>query len=102
MSADKADMLEVELVYALPDAAFSRTLSVAAGSTIMDVVKRSGVLERYPEINTADGGFGIFGETLPGDAPVYDGARVEVYRSLERSPTEARRARARGGARGES
>jgi hypothetical protein len=38
---------------------------------------------------------GIFGRRVAADAPVADGDRVEIYRSLVNDPKEARRRRAR-------
>lgn len=87
------DEFEVEVVYALPEEVFSRTLTVKAGSTILDAVRRAGVFKRHPEVKPEDDCFGIYGEVLPADTPVYAGARVEVYRPLELTPVESRRRR---------
>jgi len=79
--------LRIEVVYALPAAAETVTLSVPAGTTVREAVAAAGL--------PAGGNFGIFGRIVAPDARVADGDRVEIYRPLALHPREARRRRVR-------
>ena len=87
-------MLEVIVVYALPERQFREVLNVAPGSTVRDAVLASGVLEVFSEIDLETVPVGIFSRRVDLDTQLTDGDRVEVYRRLQLSPTEARRLRA--------
>ena len=87
-------MLEVIVVYALPERQFREVLNVAPGSTVRDAVLASGVLEVFSEIDLETVPVGIFSRRVDLDTQLTDGDRVEIYRRLQLSPTEARRLRA--------
>jgi putative ubiquitin-RnfH superfamily antitoxin RatB of RatAB toxin-antitoxin module len=88
--------LSVKVAYG-PKAGAAQELSlrVAAGSTVLDVLQLSGLLERYPEIDLATQSVGVWGHLRTLDAALRDGDRVEVYRPLQVDPKEARRLRQR-------
>lgn len=77
-SADEQSVVAVEL---------------AAGATVENAIRASGLLLRYPEIDLAQNAVGIFGERVTLDRVVEDGDRVEIYRPLVADPKEARRRR---------
>lgn len=85
---------EIEVVYALPDEQVVIPLNVESPTTIADAVRQSGILERFPEIELKDEMVGIFGRCLTLDHQLQADDRVEIYRPLYTSPTEARRIRA--------
>ena len=87
-------MLEVIVVYALPERQFREVVNMAPGSTVRDAVLASGVLEVFSEIDLETVPVGIFSRRVDLDTQLTDGDRVEVYRRLQLSPTEARRLRA--------
>lgn len=87
--------IRVEVVYALPGAADTATVSLAAGATALDALAASGFVRRHPEIDPACVSLGIFGRRVPPEARLADGDRVEVYRALLNDPKESRRRRAR-------
>ena len=87
-------MLEVIVVYALPERQFREVVNVAPGSTVSDAVLASGVLEVFSEIDLETVPVGIFSRRVDLDTQLTDGDRVEIYRRLQLSPTEARRLRA--------
>lgn len=87
-------MLEVIVVYALPERQFREVVNVAPGSTVRDAVLASGVLEVFSEIDLETVPVGIFSRRVDLDTQLTDGDRVEIYRRLQLSPTEARRLRA--------
>ena len=70
-------------------------LSVPEGSTVEDVIRRSEILHRCPDIDLADVDVGIFNRTCSLGNRVHAGDRVEIYRPLRADPKESRRRRAR-------
>jgi putative ubiquitin-RnfH superfamily antitoxin RatB of RatAB toxin-antitoxin module len=87
-------MLRVEVVYALRDRQVLLTLEVEEGTTARQTVERSGILQRFPEIDLARAGLGIFGRMVSPDTPLRDRDRVEIYRALIADPKDARREKA--------
>lgn len=87
--------LRVEVVYALPAEQVLIALEVDDGTTIGQVIERSGIASRFPEIGAAPAQVGAFGKRTRLDAPVRDGDRIEIYRLLTADPKEVRRVRAR-------
>lgn len=85
--------IDVEVVYALPSEQVLLHLKVAAGSTVAQAIRLTGVLVRYPEIDMATVRAGVFGKLVSLDMPLKAGDRVEIYRPLIVDPKEARRKR---------
>ncbi len=71
------------------------TLVVPAATDLFGALRLSGLLQRYPGIDTSTRMFGIWGQLRPLDAALRDGDRVEVYRPLLIDPKDARRLRQR-------
>jgi uncharacterized protein len=86
--------VRIEVVYALPAGEDAVALELDPGATVADAVRASGLLERHPEIDLRRHKLGIYGRVVPGQAPLRDGDRVELYRALVVDPKEARRRRA--------
>ncbi len=86
--------IEIEVVYALPEEQVVIPLILEGPTTIAGAIRQSGILERFPEILLEDDMVGIFGRYLTLDHVVESGDRVEIYRPLYMSPTDARRIRA--------
>lgn len=91
------ERIEVEVAYARPDEQVILALQVPDGSTIEDAIRRSGVLERFPEIDLATNKVGVFGKVGKLDQELSPGDRVEIYRPLIADPKEARKQRAAEG-----
>ena len=70
-------------------------VDVAIGSTVLDAIRGSGLLERFPEIDISSQSVGIWGRVCALDVVVAGGDRIEIYRPLLVDPKEARRLRAR-------
>ena len=87
-------MLRIEVVWAAPHTQHVIGLRVPAGTTVKQAIRRSGLLERFPEIDMEKHGVGIFGELVGLDDPLRDGDRVEIYRPLLADPKAIRRERA--------
>ncbi|WP_092486237.1 RnfH family protein [Candidatus Ichthyocystis hellenicum] len=88
------ESLNVKMVYALREEAVIISLSVPVGSTIEDVIKMSGILDRFPEIDLDQQKVGVYGRLSDLSAAVHDGDRVEIYRPILVDPKEVRRLRA--------
>jgi putative ubiquitin-RnfH superfamily antitoxin RatB of RatAB toxin-antitoxin module len=89
--------INIEVVYALPHEQVLLKLEVPEKSTIIDALRLSGLLEKYPEINVEKGKFGLFGKLSKTDVVLREKDRVEIYRPLLADPKEVRRKRAEEG-----
>lgn len=92
-----ADEIQVEVAYALPAQQVILPVKAEAGITVEDAIKRSGILERFPEIQLAQAKVGIFSKLTKMDTVLRDKDRVEIYRPLIADPKEVRRKRAEEG-----
>ncbi|MCG7964096.1 MAG: RnfH family protein [Candidatus Thiodiazotropha taylori] len=61
-------------------------LEVPDGSTVMQAIEKSGLLEQFPEIDLSRQKVGIFGKLAKLDAIVEEGSRIEVYREITADP----------------
>lgn len=88
--------MKVEVAYALPERQQILVLEVEDGCTVFEAAQRSGIAERFPELDLASADMGIFGHTVanPKTATLKEGDRVEIYRPLVADPKEVRKARA--------
>jgi putative ubiquitin-RnfH superfamily antitoxin RatB of RatAB toxin-antitoxin module len=82
---------EVEVVFALPLKQSLQTVVVEAGATVADVIAKSELIEAFPGHNLAEMALGIWGREVERNQVVKEGDRIEIYRSLELDPREARR-----------
>lgn len=90
-------IIKYEVAYALPDEQVILEVSAGEGATVEEVIRLSGILDHYPEIDLDQNKFGIFGKAAKLDAVLYPGDRVEIYRPLIADPKEVRRKRAAQG-----
>ena len=89
--------MKIEVVYSLPEKAERIGLELPEGSTVLQAVERSGLLEKYPEIDVKKNKFGIYAKLAKADAVLRDKDRVEIYRPLIADPKEVRKQRAAEG-----
>lgn len=89
--------IRVEVAYAKLHEQALLELYVDAGATVEEAVQRSGILERFPEIDLSQNKLGIFGKATQLDARLDEGDRVEIYRPLIADPKEQRKKRAAEG-----
>jgi len=89
--------MAVEVAYALPKRQVILALDVAADATIEAVIRRSGILEQFPDIDLASNKVGVFGKPAKLSDTLRPGDRVEIYRPLIADPKEVRKQRARQG-----
>jgi len=91
------ERFSVEVAYARPDEQLVIALEVESGATLKSAIEQSGMLQRFPEIDTATVKVGVFGKAAILDTPLKPGDRVEIYRPLIADPKEARKRRAAEG-----
>lgn len=89
------DPIRVEVVYARPEEQVLLAIEVASGSTVGQVIERSGIADRFPEMGRARLRVGIFGKETTLDATVREGDRIEIYRPLMATAKEQRQGKAR-------
>ena len=92
-----AELLSIEIAYALPHKQELVHLTLPAGCTAQQAIEASGLGQKYPEIDLTKNKIGIFGKLSKLDAPLRDRDRVEIYRPLMADPKEVRRKRAEEG-----
>ena len=90
--------VRVEIVLARADEQHVVLLEVAEGARALAAVEASGILARCPEVEPGSLRLGRFGREIARDARLADGDRIEILRPLVMGPMEARRLRARKGA----
>ncbi|MGL4733737.1 MAG: RnfH family protein [Enterovibrio sp.] len=91
---DEANLIDVEVLYALPDEQRVFAISVTPSATIADIIAHCGVLDAYPQIDLAQNKVGIFSRAVKLDATAQHGDRIEIYRPLLGDPKEIRLRRA--------
>lgn len=87
-------LIPVEVAYALPNEQIIIAVQVSQGTTVLQAIEKSGILERYPEINLEQNKLGIFGKLTKADVVLKSRDRVEIYRPLLADPKEVRKRRA--------
>ena len=90
----ESEMIHVEVVYALPHEQRVYTLVVNRAMTVEEIIRQSGVLEQYPEVDLSVNKVGVFSRNIKLDATVRDKDRIEIYRPLLADPKDIRRKRA--------
>ncbi|WEN13859.1 RnfH family protein [Rhodanobacter sp. AS-Z3] len=88
-------MIHVEVVCAEASQAICRHVEVAEGSTAIQAIEASGILDSLPDGAFDPALLGIFSCKVTADHLLREGDRVEIYRRLLLDPMEARRRRAR-------
>jgi len=94
MNARDEPEIRVDVAYARPERQWVESVWLPAGSTVADAVRASGVAGVFPELDGAEGDYGIWGRCVADSEPVSAGDRVEIYRPLRHTPRESRRLRA--------
>ena len=87
-------LIEVLVVCALRDRQVLRTVHVEPLCTVIDAVRRSAVLDEFPNLDPATLSFAVFGSRAAATQGLREGDRVEILTALQVDPREARRRRA--------
>jgi putative ubiquitin-RnfH superfamily antitoxin RatB of RatAB toxin-antitoxin module len=96
---DGTNRFRVEVAYARPDVQVVLPVEVGEGATLRDAIEKSGVLEKFPELDIDQMDVGIFGKLSKLANPLRPRDRVEIYRPLIADPKEVRKRRAAEGKR---
>lgn len=87
--------LRVSVAVALPGHQEVIELDLPEGATAQEAFLASGLAGRFPELEGADLGLGIWSRSCEPSTLLREGDRVEAYRALVADPKEQRRTRAR-------
>ncbi|PID45853.1 MAG: RnfH family protein [Proteobacteria bacterium] len=91
------DLVNVELVYALPEQQTLLSFTVPKGTTLAQGITLSMIQDHYPDLDVASLKAGLFGKIAPGTQVLRDKDRIELYRPLIADPKEVRKQRAEAG-----
>jgi len=94
---ENSEKIAVEVAYALPDSQVIIPVKVNSDMTIEEIIKHSGILDSYPEIDLGTNKVGVFGKLSKLSSTLREGDRIEIYRPLIADPKEVRRQRAAEG-----
>jgi len=94
---ENAKTVKVEVAYARPEEQVIIPVEVEEGATLSSAIERSGILERFPEIDLDKAKLGIFGKLSKPDTALRAKDRVEIYRPLIADPKVVRKQRAAEG-----
>lgn len=89
------NLISVQVVYATLKRQAILSVNVLRHATIEMVIKQSGILDLFPELDLTTMKVGIFSEKRLLTDHVSAGDRIEIYRPLIIDPKEARRAKAK-------
>jgi len=86
--------IDIEVVYC-SDTTHLQRIQLPADSRVSDALSHPGLLQGFGLSDTSQLRFGIFGKVCERDQLLQAHDRIEIYRPLLLSPTEARRLRAK-------
>ena len=87
-------MINVEVAYATGKFVELISLNVIEGTTVIQAIHQSGVMELHPEIDITAGKIGIYSRLCAEDTVLKEGDRIELYRPLKADPKQTRHKRA--------
>jgi uncharacterized protein len=87
-------MITVEIVYAHPQRAISKSLAMREGALVGEALDAAAADEEFRGVDLAGATVGIYGNVASRDRPLKEGDRIEIYRPLLAEPKLARRERA--------
>jgi uncharacterized protein len=86
-------MINIEIVYALPEKPMIIPLKVADNSSVLSAINQSGILTQC-QIDLEHHAVGIYGKLVDLDTVLQNDDRIEIYRPLLADPKEIRKRRA--------
>jgi len=89
--------IDVTIVYALPEKAWIKSLTIRRGGTPVDLIEQSQLSSDFPEIKLEQLKFGVYGKTVDENYLLEEGDRLEIYRPIKADPKEVRRDLAKAG-----
>lgn len=89
-----ADVILVEVAFALPQRQALLSVSVPVDATVQQAIEQSGILRMFPEIDLSLNKVGVWSRTVKLSDPLGEGDRIEIYRPLIADPKDMRKRRA--------
>ncbi len=86
--------IRVTVAYALSNHQELVAVKLPENSTVEQAINKSGILQKYSEIDITKNAVGIYGKVVQYTQILHDQDRVEIYRLLTIDPMHARRKRA--------
>jgi putative ubiquitin-RnfH superfamily antitoxin RatB of RatAB toxin-antitoxin module len=86
-----ADVLSIEIAYALPAEQQLVACDVPMGTTARQALAICGIQASFPALDIEHCPLGVFGREVADDYQLQAGDRLEIYRPLINDPREARR-----------
>ena len=90
-------LLNVEIVYALPEKQTLLSFQVEEGTTLDQAIELSGIQTHYPALDFSGLKVGLFGKMTPRTHVMREKDRIVIYRPLLADPKEVRKKRAAEG-----
>lgn len=87
--------MKISVSYASETEQVEIPLDVEPNCTVAIAVRRSGILDQFPEIKLGEASVGIYSRVAALDDILQENDRIEVYRPLKIDPKEARLLRAK-------
>ena len=81
--------ITVSVAFVADGETFWREFRVPPGTTVIEAVERSGVLQRFPDWDLDSLKLGIFAKPVKADRPLEDGDRIELCRPLRATTQDA-------------
>ena len=86
-------MINIVVAFAQVDRQIELSLQVEINCNVAVAIRRSGILQQFPEIDLANSVVGIWSKKVNLDHALQEGDRIEIYRPLLIDPKTARRLR---------
>lgn len=78
--------MKISITYAVADKQPWFEMEVEEGVTVAEVIRLSGLLQQFPEIDPEENRYGIFGRLVKAGETLKEGDRVEIYRPITADP----------------
>jgi len=92
--ADRQGGIGIEIVWDRQDGPRSCRLQLPANATAAEALVKAAQVEGWSQAASEGPPLGIFSRRIEADHVLQDGDRLEIYRSLQLDPKDARRRRA--------
>jgi putative ubiquitin-RnfH superfamily antitoxin RatB of RatAB toxin-antitoxin module len=89
-----ADVILVEVAFALPHKQALLSVSVPVDATVQDAIQQSGILRMFSEIDLTQNKVGVWSRPVRLTDSLKAGDRIEIYRPLIADPKDLRKRRA--------
>jgi len=83
--------ITVEVVFAVAEKQRLASVTLPVGATVAEAISESAIASSFPQHDLRSLSVGIWGHEVTREHVLSDGDRVEIYRSLNMDPREARR-----------